>query len=337
MPIKKIMIFSVAFVTTTLLCLSCQKDGSDSWEDMSTLQNTWWDNYYVRTVEYGPDGEIVRVVEMPEGYVFPTSRYIGYDFVGEIAKNQVPSNPQPDKWIYSERPYEYNSATRQLKIGDSIYDVLLLSSNRIELKFSYVDSANVPKESYYVWESTTTDKTWDEWVEYMDEENRLSRDFIASQPPARVPIYFEVRVQDSNGVDLLNSLNEGAVDLEKFVVRFNGAEYKVDTSTTLADLMWNNNKPAFGLCYSKSLEYYYLYVGTWSQYEITEGTSVQLDWGDGNTTELAFANSFVFDEEQRFNMEANYGYTFTRSYYYNGNVVDGVVGYENGCAITIVK
>ena len=82
---------------------------------------------------------------------------------------------------------------------------------------------------------------------------------------------------------------------------------------------------------------YFLSIGEWNADDDAEYTEISLDWGDGTKDTFGFTNGVTFNATYRNDVEHNYGYTFKRKTYYNGDEVDAVDGISPIFTFVIAK
>lgn len=131
------------------------------------------------------------------------------------------------------------------------------------------------------------------------------------------PIFMRVYLRDAEGNNLLDATNEKCYDTSNIVVTYEGKEYNIcnpytpETSEYLA---------VFGEIWLKKdvNGEAYLEIGEWDALEKCEMCGVDVAWGDGTTDSFAFSNDYTYNEEYREDSEHNWGYTFVRSLYLNG-------------------
>lgn len=131
------------------------------------------------------------------------------------------------------------------------------------------------------------------------------------------PIFMRIYLCDAEGNNLLDATNEKCYDTSNIVVTYEGKEYNIcnpytpETSEYLAVFgeIWLKKDVNGEAC---------LEIGEWDALEKCEMCGVEVAWGDGTTDSFAFSNDYTYNEEYREDGEHNWGYTFVRSLYLNG-------------------
>ena len=313
---KKLIIFSVALMTTTLLCLSCQKLKSEVVQDISTLKNTWWIEYSTKTVYFDEKGQFVResyVGQDMEGLTgwSPECMYLAEDFIGKYADIGMTGHPQYH-WLYSELEYIYNPSAKQIRIGDYVYGVKEFSADRIELTLKG-DAPNSAKyksyESTIVYIPYQKSESWEEHRQKMDLDNAYVQ---YMHRPIRMSVY----VYNEQGENMLDQKSESAFSYEDI------------TLTTMAgDVYGIVNEEDIGIWGffpyiaeddngEKRLEIHSTAwtVGTYGEISTT------ITWPDGGEDVIAFMSKSSKDARYNY-VEYYYGYTFDIEFYLNGELV----------------
>jgi hypothetical protein len=163
---RKFLFFSVALLTTTLLNTSCQKEGDTLFVDsIEQLNETFWTLNSLRTVVYAEDGSILQEdvynkedLHYLDGLIYRNVCISGNFFNVFNGRN------------YIAKPCVYDATTRIFKVGDLNYKLTEFSRSRLEMQFSWPDSQNTVYTEVYE-PMHDNDKSWAEWVEYMNSEN----------------------------------------------------------------------------------------------------------------------------------------------------------------------
>ena len=211
---KKLVIFSVALMTTTLLCLSCQKLKSEVVQDISTLKDTWWVMYSTKTVYFDEKGKFVResyVGQDMDGLVgwIPGCMYLAEDFIGRYSDVGMTGNSQYH-WLYYELEYIYNPSAKQIRIGDEVYGVEEFSADRIELTLKGDAPNSAEYKSYektMVYIPFQNDESWEEHRQKMDLDNAYVQ---YMHRPIRMSVY----VYNEQGENMLDQKSESAYSYE---------------------------------------------------------------------------------------------------------------------------
>ena len=132
-----------------------------------------------------------------------------------------------------------------------------------------------------------------------------------------MPIEMIVYARDEEGNNLLNKNTEGHFDAEQIVVRYEGKEYRVKNVDTLylppmdtsVFIYYDNNNELL------------LWIGEWDAFLQCENCSLEIDWGNGTTDVLSFSSDYTYDPKYRFDSDKNWGYTFHRTAYLNGEQI----------------
>lgn len=315
---KNLLNFSVALMTTTLLCVSCLKDKYEVVRDISTLKDTWWVEYSTKTVYFDEKGEFVR-----ESYVgqdmdgltgwIPGCMYLAEDFIGTYADIGMTGNPQYH-WLYSELEYVYNPSAKQIRIGDEVYGVEEFSADRIELTLKG-DAPNSAKYKSYektmVYIPFQNDESWEEHRQKMDLDNAYVQ---YMHRPIRMSVY----VYNEQGENLLDPKNENAYS------------YKDITLTIMAgeDVYGIVNEEDIGIWGffpyiaeddngEKRLE---IHSTAWTVGTYSENVYITITWPDGGKDVIAFMSKSSKDARYDY-VEYYYGITFDIEFYLNDEVV----------------
>ena len=127
------------------------------------------------------------------------------------------------------------------------------------------------------------------------------------------PINFYIGVVNSDGVDLLNSENEDALDLSKIVLHFEGKSYMLNPEETRAYLAIFS-----GMELRKYDNQNFLYVGEFDGGNNVENREFVIEWGDGTSDSFSYTNKVGVKSVRK------------RRFYHNGKQVDSKY-------ITVVK
>lgn len=154
-----------------------------------------------------------------------------------------------------------------------------------------------------------------------EEEDNVCADVLVDLAPIMMYVY----VQNDKGVDLLNPNTESSIDVSAISLQYKDKNYSVikGYSTTTRAYMASFNGVTLKV---DSQGKYFLSIGEWNADDDAEYTEISLDWGDGTKDTFGFTNDVTFNATYRNDAEHNYGYTFKRKTYYNGDEVNAVDG-----------
>lgn len=106
------------------------------------------------------------------------------------------------------------------------------------------------------------------------------------------PVEFYLSVENRYGVDLLNSENDGALDVDAIKLIYKGVTYSFDSEVTAA--VTRAYRPQFkGMELQKIDGKYRIYVG---EFEGSPGCShdfFAMEWGDGTRSTFTYTNTKV--------------------------------------------
>lgn len=157
-----------------------------------------------------------------------------------------------------------------------------------------------------------------------DKYDKYEEDIIIDWAPIVMNIY----LGDYSGNDLLDQNSERAVDLSNLVVRYEGEEYP------LGETLLSSGEPTVGtraylarfgfISLERDAEgKVYLRIGEWDAVNRWQDCSLEVDWGFA-TDVLSFSSDYTYNPKHRNNGDKNWGYTFHRTAYLNGEqVYDG--------------
>lgn len=165
-----------------------------------------------------------------------------------------------------------------------------------------------------------------------EEEDNVCADVLADLAPIMMYVY----VQNDKGADLLNPNTESSIDVSAISLQYKDKNYSVNKgySTTTRAYMASFNGVTLKV---DSQGKYFLSIGEWNADDDAEYTEISLDWGDGTKDTFGFTNDVTFNATYRNDAEHNYGYTFKRKTYYNGDEVNAISGNSPIFRFVIVK
>ncbi|MBQ7787280.1 MAG: hypothetical protein IJ378_03850 [Alistipes sp.] len=154
-----------------------------------------------------------------------------------------------------------------------------------------------------------------------EEEDNVCADVLVDLAPIMMYVY----VQNDKGADLLNPNTESSIDVSAISLQYKDKNYSVNKgySTTTRAYMASFNGVTLKV---DSQGRYFLSIGEWNADDDAEYTEISLDWGDGTKDTFGFTNDVTFNATYRNDAEHNYGYTFKRKTYYNGDEVNAISG-----------
>lgn len=106
------------------------------------------------------------------------------------------------------------------------------------------------------------------------------------------PVEFYISVENKYGVDLLNSENEGALDVDAITLRYNGVTYSFDSE--VAATVTRAYLPKFkGMELQKIDGKYRIYVGEFDGCPGHSNDPFAMEWGDGSRDTFTYTNTKV--------------------------------------------
>ena len=106
------------------------------------------------------------------------------------------------------------------------------------------------------------------------------------------PVEFYISVENKYGVDLLNSENEGALDVDAITLGYNGVTYSFDSEA--AATVTRAYFPRFeGMELQKIDGKYRIYVGEFEGCPGHSNDSFAMEWGDGTRNTFTYTNTKV--------------------------------------------
>lgn len=162
----------ILIITLLLFASACSKD-DDSIHPVDSkmnLNDTFWQMKIQHIVEYAEDGSVIgeetySADTVLEGEEWPYI-YIQHDdtimFVAILWSSH---------YIHSYESYKYDATARTMKVGKTVYELLEFSNNRIEIRNSEISGSNKITVTRVFEPWSDNDKSWNEWVEYMNSEN----------------------------------------------------------------------------------------------------------------------------------------------------------------------
>ena len=106
------------------------------------------------------------------------------------------------------------------------------------------------------------------------------------------PVEFYISVENKSGVDLLNSENEGALDVDAITLGYNGVTYSFDSE--VAATVTRAYLPKFkGMELQKIDGKYRIYVGEFEGCPGHSNDSFAMEWGDGSRDTFTYTNTKV--------------------------------------------
>ena len=165
-----------------------------------------------------------------------------------------------------------------------------------------------------------------------EEEDNVCADVLVDWAPIMMYVY----VQNDKGTDLLNPNTESSIDVSAISLQYKDKNYSVikGYSTTTRAYMASFSGVTLKV---DSQGKYFLSIGEWNADDDAEYTEISLDWGDGTKDTFGFTNGVTFNATYRNDAEHNYGYTFKRKTYYNGDEVNAVDGISPIFTFVIAK
>ena len=115
------------------------------------------------------------------------------------------------------------------------------------------------------------------------------------------PVEFYISVENKYGVDLLNSENEGALDVDAITLGYKGVTYSFDSEA--AATVTRAYLPKFkGMELQKIDGKYRIYVGEFEGRPGHSGDSFAMEWGDGSWDTFTYTNTKVgkYDVDHNF-------------------------------------
>lgn len=106
------------------------------------------------------------------------------------------------------------------------------------------------------------------------------------------PVEFYISVENKYGVDLLNSENEGALDVDAITLGYKGVTYSFDSDA--AATVTRAYFPRFeGMELQKIDGKYRIYVGEFEGGPWVESDTFGIEWGDGSMDFFSYTNTKV--------------------------------------------
>jgi len=106
------------------------------------------------------------------------------------------------------------------------------------------------------------------------------------------PVEFYISVENKSGLDLLNSENEGALDVDAITLGYKGVTYSFDSEATAT--VTRAYFPRFeGMELQKIDGKYRIYVGEFDGNPGHSGDSFTMEWGDGSRDTFTYTNTKV--------------------------------------------
>lgn len=134
------------------------------------------------------------------------------------------------------------------------------------------------------------------------------------------PIKLQVMLCDTEGNNLLDPENPNCYDPSVIKIKYEGKEYSVlnpdspQTSEYLA---------VFGRIFIAGSDgHQYLEIGEFDATDKCEKREVEIIWGNGQSDVIAYSNDYTINEKYANNEDKNWGYTFKRTAYLNGEEIN---------------
>ena len=106
------------------------------------------------------------------------------------------------------------------------------------------------------------------------------------------PVEFYISVENKSGLDLLNSENEGALNVDAITLGYKGVTYSFDSEAAAA--VTRAYFPRFeGMELQKIDGKYRIYVGEFDGNPGYSGDSFTMEWGDGSRDTFTYTNTKV--------------------------------------------
>lgn len=135
-----------------LLVTACQKEGDELPLTEEQLVGSWWKEERVQIDELDASGGLIGTVVMDAdapssvmdgAQVGGLSYYFDADFCGSYVRLSYPASSELNRiHEYATHAYRINERSRQLTIGNQIYDVDHFSKNEMILRHSYSSSGS---------------------------------------------------------------------------------------------------------------------------------------------------------------------------------------------------
>lgn len=155
-------------IALSLVMMSCSKDDYVPFVDsLDDLNNTFWEIHTLRCTTYTAGGELVEDFTHDTEYFYradgptPVDLYISnntFHWFGWMGVGE---------YKYLIYPCEYNPNTHILK-ADYTYEVLELSRKNVILRTIGHNAKYTTVTTRHYVPKRDNDKTWEEWVEFID-------------------------------------------------------------------------------------------------------------------------------------------------------------------------
>ena len=242
----------------------------------------------------------------------PLFLFLADDFIGTYVDVGMSGN-QKYHWIISELEYTYNPNSKQIRMGDVIYNVEEFSIDRIELTLrrdlpdSSKFSSYVETIVYVPYQKT---ESWEEQRQKMDLDNAYVQ---YMHRPIRMSVY----IHNELGENLLDPTSENAYPYDDIVITtMAGDSYGIVNEDDIDEwgffpyIAEDDNG-------EMRLE---LYSTAWTVRTSRENVSTTIKWPNGKEDVVAFTSKVSQDKRYDY-IEYYHGFIFDIEFYLNGDVV----------------
>ena len=149
------------------------------------------------------------------------------------------------------------------------------------------------------------------------------------------PITLQVFLMDDNGNNLLDPENENYYDPSNIAIKYEGKVYRVTDPNSPQTLAY---RAQFGKIFIGGVNgMQYLEISEFNATEKCEMRKVEIVWGDGTTDVIAYTNDYSVNDKYANDADKNWGYTFYRQAYINGEKNTKYDGKSRNIGYTIYK
>lgn len=130
------------------------------------------------------------------------------------------------------------------------------------------------------------------------------------------PIKLQVMLSDTDGNNLLDPESPNYCDPSGIKIKYEGQEYSVSYANRAYHAVFG---PIF---IAGSDGHQYLEIGEFDATDKCEKREVEIIWGNGQSDVIAYSNDYTINEKYANNEDKNWGYTFKRTAYLNGEEIN---------------